>query len=220
MRLAFFALLATLTAAPSFAQVASLPPRDDGARDPSFIAFRANLLSAAAARDTATVLAAFSPDATISFGGEQGAEGIRRFWLGSNVVREPGDDFFSTFVRTLAMGSTEEGGIISAPYLFLGFPAEVDVFGHVVVVGESVRIRSEPSLSGEVLGSLTYQVVESALDGANPTDADGYTWYPIRLATGERGWIADSFVWSPIGYRIGFEKQDGRWRILYFVAGD
>lgn len=218
-RLAPF-LLALLVATPATAQVASLPPRDAGADDPSFIAFRANLLAAAAARDTATVLAAFAEDATLSFGGDFGPEGIRTLWFNPGIPREPGEDFFSTLVKTVSMGSAMEGGIVSAPYLFLDVPPEYDPFEHVVVVGEQVRVRSEPSLSGEVLGSLTYQVVESGLQAEDLAVADGYTWFPIRLATGERGYVADQYVWSPIGYRAGFEKRGSTWVVLYFVAGD
>lgn len=213
-------LLSLLVAVPVSAQVADLPPRDVGAQDPSFIAFRAGLLAAAAARDTAAVLAAFAPDATISFGGDYGPQGIRDLWFSGDYEREPGQDFFSTLVRAVSMGSAEEGGIVSAPYLFLDVPAEYDPFEHVVVVGESVRIRSEPSLSGEVLGSLTYQVVEAPIGTRQPVTADGYTWTPIRLATGQDAWIADDFVWSPIGFRAGFEKRNGRWTVIYFVAGD
>ena len=213
-------LLLALLAAPAAAQVASLPPRDVGAEDPSFLTFRAHLLAAAAARDTAAVLRAFSPDATISFGGDSGPEGVRRVWFTPNYTPEPGSDFFSTFVRTVAMGSSSEGGIVSAPYLFLDVPGEYDPFEHVVVVGEQVRIRSEPSLQGEVLGSLTYQVVEAPLGAPGPVEADGYTWMPIRLNTGQRAWVADRFVWSPIGHRAGFEKRDGTWKVIYFVAGD
>ena len=97
----------------------------------------------------------------------------------------------------------------------------LDPFEHVVVVGEQVRVRSEPTLSGSVLGSLTYQVVPRApVDGVFETTADGYTWVPIRLASGERGWIADTFVRSPVGLRAGFEKRGSTWQILYFVEGD
>jgi len=212
------ALAASLTASPS-AQVASLPPRDEGAQDPSFIAFRAKLLTAAAARDTSAVLRAFAPDATISFGGDSGPEGVRDLWLRPGIERET--DFWTALVQTVSLGSVVQGDIVSAPYYFLAMPEALDPFEHVIVVGEQVRVRSEPTLSGSVLGSLTYQVVPRApVDGVFETTADGYTWVPIRLASGERGWIADTFVRSPVGLRAGFEKRGSTWQILYFVEGD
>lgn len=215
-RLVLFLLV--LAALPASAQVGSLPPHDQGAQDPSFIAFRAKLLAAAAARDTTTIFRAFDSGATISFGGHYGPQGLRDLWFGPDAMREPGLDFWSTFARTLAMGSTVQDDIVSAPYLFMAFPERLDVFSHLVVVGENVRVRAEPSTSGHVLGSLTYQIVPTREEPW--VQSGGYTWVPIRLAAGEDAWVADDFTWSPVGYRIGFEKRDGAWRILYFVAGD
>ena len=217
LRALALALAASGAALAPQAQVAFLPPVDEGAADASFVAFRGRLLAAAAARDTAAVLAAFTPEATVSFGGEAGPEGIRELWF----APEASGDFFAELVRTLGMGSAVDGGIVSAPYLFTRFPADYDAFEHVAVVGEEVRVRNAPTLSGGVLASLTHAVVPSAYGpGVEPVRADGYTWVPVRLANGERGWVADVFVWSPIGYRIGFEKAGSTWRALYFVAGD
>ena len=195
-----------------------LVPVDQGAEDASFVAFRSRLLTAAAARDTAAVLRAFAPEATISFGGAAGPQGVRERWLQGRSRRNP--DLWTALVRTLSMGSTAESGIVTAPYLFLGFPENLDPFSHVVVVGEEVRVRNAPTLAGGVLTSLTHTIVPTAYDGADRTEADGYTWVPIRLENGERGWVADTFVWSPVGLRIGFEKRGSTWQVLYFVEGD
>jgi hypothetical protein len=43
---------------------------------------------------------------------------------------------------------------------------------------------------------------------------------PVTLASGEVGFVASRYVRHPIGYRMGFEKTDGRWQITFFVAGD
>ncbi|MEM1054112.1 MAG: SH3 domain-containing protein [Bacteroidota bacterium] len=222
IRFPLLLLALSLFASTPSAQIASLPPVDEGASDPSFIAFRSQLLAAAAARDTSAVLRAFAPTATISFGAEfSGADGVREVWLSGLVPREPGDDLWSALVETVSLGSTVRSGVTSAPYYFMGFPEGLDPFEHVIVVAEEVRVRSEPSLQGTVLGSLNYEVVPTAYSPeVNQVEADGYTWIPIRLATGERAWIAQRFVRSPLGLRAGFEKVNGRWTILYFVAGD
>ncbi len=36
----------------------------------------------------------------------------------------------------------------------------------------------------------------------------------------EEGFMASPFIKSPLGYRAGFEKINGRWRMRFFLAGD
>ena len=213
LRPAFLAL-ALAAAAPSAAQVATLPPADEAAADPSYLTFRSRLLAAAARHDTTAVLRAFAPTATVSFGAEaSGAAGVREVWLGPDG---PGAAaFFAELAGTLGLGSAVDGELVAAPSMFLRFPPEVDVFGHVIVTGESVLVRDAPSLSGAVLGSVSYAVL--------PVDAGrGYTdgWVPVRLATEERGWISARYVREPLGYRVGMEKGPRGWQITFFVAGD
>ena len=62
------------SAGPVMAQVGTLLPVDEAAADPSFILFRARLLEAAAARDTAFVIAQLDPEVNISFGGAAGID--------------------------------------------------------------------------------------------------------------------------------------------------
>ncbi|MEL6617205.1 MAG: SH3 domain-containing protein [Bacteroidota bacterium] len=207
------------TAAPASAQLSYLPPVDEGAQDASFVAFRSRLLAAAAARDTAAVLNAFSPEATISFGATAtGPAGVREVWFDNQHGGD--EDLWTALVRTVSMGSIVESGVVTTPYVFLGIPQGLEPFEHVVIVGEQVRIRNAPSLSSGVLTSVTHSVIPTAYQDASPTEADGYVWIPVRLENGERGWVAEDFVWSPVGLRAGFEKQGSTWKILYFVAGD
>ena len=41
-----------------------------------------------------------------------------------------------------------------------------------------------------------------------------------QAADGKEGFMASRYIKSPIGYRAGFEKVNGRWRIFFFLAGD
>lgn len=60
--------------------------------------------------------------------------------------------------------------------------------GTLTVDAESITMRSEPSLDGEAIGSVssgeTYQVMDTQR-------ADGYTWYEI----GADSWIASDGTW-------------------------
>src|SRR5690606_486236 len=119
-RFALGCAVLVLLAAPAAAQVAALRPVDEAVDDPSFVTFRARLMASLAARDTAAVLAAFAPDARLSFGDDApGPEGVRRLWLGRRRAGEP--TLWETLARVAAMGSVRDPNspaFVSAPYLY------------------------------------------------------------------------------------------------------
>lgn len=215
----FLFLLLFLAAPLAAAQVAPLVPRDDGARDPSFLTFRGRLLEALAARDTAAVLGAFAPDARLSFGdAPPGPAGVRAVWLGAR--RYDGLSLWPTLARVVGTGSVRSPeGLLTAPYTYDGLPAGLDAFTHGVVVGENVTVRAAPSSEAEALTRLSYAIVLVAEWGYSD-DPAARLWHRVRLADGREGYVAGEYLWSPVGYRAGFEKRDGRWQIVFFVAGD
>ena len=40
------------------------------------------------------------------------------------------------------------------------------------------------------------------------------------LADGTLGYVSEDFIRLVLGYRAGFARQDGAWRMQFFVAGD
>jgi len=216
-------LIALLIAAPAGAQVAVLRPVDQATDDPAFITFRGRLLAALATRDTAAVLSAFAPDARLSFGDDPpGPDGVRRLWLGPRRGSRP--TLWEALTVVLGMGSVRDAtnpAFVSAPYVYNGWPADIDPFSHGAVVGENVRVRSQPGTSGEVLATLSYAVVPVDTWGtAVGTDDVPEGWTRIRLADGRTGFVSAAYLRSPVDYRAGFEKQGGSWRIVFFLAGD
>jgi hypothetical protein len=216
-------LLLTLSVSPVAAQVASLRPIDQATDDPAFITFRGRLLAALATRDTAAVLAAFAPDARLSFGDDEaGPEGVRRLWL--RPGRGEGPSLWEELTVVLGMGSVRDAGneaFASAPYVYNGWPDDVDPFSHAAVVGENVRVRSTPGLAGAVVATLSYAVVP--LEAWNVEAESGGVragWARIRLADGRTGFVSGAYLRSPVDYRAGFEKVNGSWRIVFFLAGD
>ena len=211
--------LALFVAAPAVAQVGTLAPVDEAAEDPSFVLFRARLLEAVATRDTAFVLAHLDPSVKVSFGGDDGAEGFRRIWL--ERTSEP--TLWTELASFLPFGSTYETDPVhlrsnaearaTAPYWFSAWPDDFDAFEHFLVIGENVNVRAAPSVDAPVLAQLSHAIVRAESYGDD-------AWAPILLESGQEGYVARRFVRSPIGYRMGFDKMDGRWRITFFVAGD
>lgn len=211
--------LALLISAPATAQIGTLEPVDEAAADPSFVLFRARLLEAVATRDTTFVLAHLHPNVKVGFGGDGGITGFRRNWL----TPDGGEDLWAELATFLPFGSTydahpagvTDGATARAivPYWFGAWPDGVDAFEHRLVVGENVNVRAAAQADAPVLTQLSHAIVRAESFSDEP-------WSPIVLETGEVGYVASRFVRSPIGYRMGFVKVDGRWRITFFVAGD
>jgi len=73
-----------------------------------------------------------------------------------------------------------------------------------MVVGEGVRLRVSPDLKSEVVeklhtGSLIRIIGPGdrkvSLGSYNECDPDGYLWYEVITASGERGWLYGEFIY-------------------------
>ncbi|HET9532073.1 MAG TPA: SH3 domain-containing protein [Blastocatellia bacterium] len=199
------------------AQVAKLYPVDEADRDPSFFTFRARLLEAIQKRDTAFIISILSPNVKNGFGGNDGIEEFKKLWRPDHSDSE----FWNTMMKVLALGGTFDGaGRFMAPYTYSKFPDEIDGFTHGAVLGENVRVRKEPALDGSVAGTLSYDIVKVVEWGAKQAVANNQNWVLVSLRDGAKGYVAKTYIRSPIDYRAGFEKRDGRWMLTFFVSGD
>lgn len=200
------------------AQVAKLYPVDEAAQDSSLLLFRLRLIEALVSRDTAFVYAHLAPDVKVSFGDAAGPASFTALWQPS----APESRFWSTMAGVIGGGGaydahppyTDAEATFVAPYYFSAFPDAYDAFEYAVIVGERVNVRSAPDTESEVLTQLSYDIVR--LSGGGPSE----DWVQIELADGAEGFVAAPYVKSPLDYRAGFEKIDGRWQIRFFLAGD
>lgn len=72
-------------------------------------------------------------------------------------------------------------------------PAVLRVGGAARInTGDGVlRVRPDPSLQGEPIGTLKNGTIVTILDG--PKDGDGFTWWQIDSDIGQ-GWVADDYL--------------------------
>ncbi|HEX6989824.1 MAG TPA: SH3 domain-containing protein [Bacillota bacterium] len=205
-----------------------LEPVDESAEDASFAAFKASLLDALARRDLAALEAAVHPQIKTDFGGGTGLEDFRRQW---GLDRDPeASPVWNVLTDILNLGGVLTGGgdeprRFTAPYVYALYNASLDPFGHAVVTGDGVNVRAQPSLEAEILDQASHLVVRVIQPEGNlpPVQLSGrdYCWVRIQLPSGEIGYIADRFLWSPVGWRAAFEQDDeGAWRLTFLVAGD
>lgn len=196
------------TASLAGAQSAVVRPVDEATRQPDLVAFRNELLASLARNDTAAVLAKFSPEVKLDFGGGEGIELLRE------RLRE--GELWRALEDVLANGGRFlEDSTFYAPWWF-----HVDTDDPVeqwVVIGDGVRVRAEPRAESGVVATLSYMVVMDDTAAAPDVSAD---WVAIRLKDGRRGFVAARFVRRTFGYRVGIRREGGQWRIIYFIAGD
>jgi Bacterial SH3 domain len=118
----------------------------------------------------------------------------------------------------LALGGTRHGDTaFYAPYTFRRTPG--DGFEMLAVLGRNVLVRAEPRTASAVIDTLSFEAVARWREGRpGPLGSEG--WEPVRTRKGRTGWVLARFVRSPIDYRAGFVRRQGRWWLRALVAGD
>jgi hypothetical protein len=176
-----------------------------------FFAFRARLQAALARRDFDAVLAIVAPDIKNSFGGDDGIEGFLRLW----TPREPGSKLWEELATVLALGGTFEGDdMFVAPYVFSRWPQAFDAFQHVALIAPDVALRLAPRDDAEPAGIASFVILRLA--GSEAPEG----WTAIRGEDGRARYVRSSVIRSPVGYRACFERRNGEWRMVMFLAGD
>jgi hypothetical protein len=198
-------------------QVQKLYPVDEAAKDPSFFTFRARLMQAVQRRDAAYLLSIVSPKIETSFGGDGGIEEFKTMWKPERAQSE----VWSELTKVLSLGGAfDKDGIFEAPYISAKWPEDKDGFELGVIIGENVRVRAAPQISSSIMRQLSFDIVDVPDWQANKARGEKRDWIKVKLSDGQSGYVAEEFIRSPIDYRAGFQKQDGRWLMTFFIAGD
>ena len=213
LRRSLFALvMLTALATPQAHAQREFRPLDEAVMQPDFFSFRAQLLSTLARRDTPALLEAVHRNIKNSFGGNDGINEFKKTW----ALHKRDSRFWEVLATVLALGGSFTGdAAFHAPYVFSRWPADVDAFGNVAVVGSEVRVRASASRSAESIATLSFAIVERA-----EPSATGSAWVAVRLPGGRVGFIDRRFVRGPVDYRAIFTKADGKWMLSALIAGD
>jgi Bacterial SH3 domain len=215
-----FSLILILAAA-VFSQERFVKPVDDAKLDPSFLAFRTKLIAAVDRKDSKYVLSIVDPNIQNGFGGEDGIVKFRRGWK----LESPNSEFWTEFSKVIKNGGsfTGEGrnkmSHFGAPYVFSSWPEDIDIYEHAVIFGSDVNLRRSPEPNGEIVGRLSYNIVKVA-DSETTADGKPSEWLKVTTLGGQTGYVKSDFIRRSIGYRAGFEKKRGIWKMTYFLAGD
>jgi hypothetical protein len=211
-------LLLAVAPAASY-EPAPVPAVDESYKDPALQSLRNRLLDALVRRDVDGILAIAAPNIMLSFGGAGGHADLRR-WLEADDGQ-----YWSELEYALRMGGRFLGkDEFWAPFVFLAPELNneaFDPFATYVVTGRDVLVRAQPSRASESLGTLSHEVVVARwLEDGSQFSKDG-AWLAVELPNDRGpGWIASRYVYSAVGYRLGFYREDGRWTWTVAIAGD
>lgn len=188
-----------------------LLPVDEAAKNPGFLEFRNRLKAIVARRDTKALLENVHPDIRASFGSDNGIRAFREMWK----LDRPDSTLWKELGTVLDLGGSFDGpDSFTAPYVFSRWPNNVDSFEFMAVVGRTVRIRTAPGLDAPVLASVSHAILEGDRDGKSTEE-----WIAVKHK-GRHAFISSRYVRIPIDYRANFRFSDGRWQMVFFVAGD
>lgn len=205
-------LLSLLIAAePPASSLRRLPPVDRCAGDSSFAAFRDDLLSAIERRDAAHVLRVAADDISVDFGGGAGRDYFREAW---KLQRPAQSELWRELAEVLRLGcDVAEDGSYWAPALHLSDQVD-DVFETLLAVRPGSVLRAAPDDRAAAVAELEWDLLQ-----ALEWDEEG-DWWKVRMADGREGYARRSDLRMPADFRAGFQKVDGRWRMIAFIAGD
>jgi hypothetical protein len=206
--------VSTTTTAPAAPKVTGpkLLPVDEAASDPSLVAFRNELLAAVRRRDAGAVVGMADPKIRTSFGAGGGAEDFRR------ALEQPGT--WEDLEQLLTQGGkfVGEGADRSfwAPYVYSAWPEEKDAFQFLAIIGDNVPLHESAEAASPVIATLAHDIVGRE----GQPRRNGGAWQHVKTADGQTGWVEMRSVRSPIGYRAGFVKSGGKWKLNALVSGD
>ena len=191
-----------------------LAPIDEGASDPSFAEFRSNLLEAVRRHDATALIASVDPKIRTTFGAGGGVSDFRKQWR----IEDPRSPVWTELERILTLGGTFTRNAPApqfwAPYVYSAWPESQDAFSSLAIIATDVPLHQDASQSSPAIATLSLDIVQRG------PATDNERWTDVVTKDGRNGWVETKFARSPIGYRAGFVKTNGKWRMNALVAGD
>ncbi|MEO1628262.1 MAG: SH3 domain-containing protein, partial [Bacteroidota bacterium] len=201
-----------------------LYPFDEAVNDESLLRFRQQLYEAVKRRNVSHLLASCSDKIKFSFGMENGKSAFIESWK----LDKPQADtsgIWTELENVLSLGGAfidPDKEVFLAPYQSV-VDDFTDPFSEGVITGENVRLRDQPSVEGKIIASLSWDKVSIIFqDNAKSETIGGQThyWEKVRNAKEQIGYVWGKYLGYSAGYRAAFEKEEGEWKMVTFIAGD
>lgn len=219
----------------SIAQTRQFFPSNETIKDESLSVFIKKLKTAVQKKDTTFIYASLSPNIRNTFGGDENGsiKEFKDFWK----LEKSNTEFWYKIDRVLSMPGcytssfSNDKSDYSFPYVFCFQPkGNEDVFEMALITGKDVALRQNPSFNSKTLLNLEYNVVSFVFmpksDGIitkGKNEVNDPEWYLITVQNGKKklkGWVYYKYIYSPVSYRLILGKENDKWLIQAFVAGD
>lgn len=186
-----------------------LPPPAPGIEDPTLARFLEELVSIVAFRDHKRLEALMLPTFRVDFDTGKGPNEFHKYWLPKS--RE--SSVWEILSRILQLGGTAYSKTLyGAPYVFTRFPFDLDPLAYVVATGADIPLRSDSTEQAEPVRAVSHAILPLARPLTPPVRLPAAGFLEVRVPDDPPSYVAMNQVYSPAGYRIFLEKQNGRWR--------
>jgi hypothetical protein len=200
-----------------------IPAYNEAPLDSSLNLYLTKLIEAVDKKDADYLLSVIDDSTHFTFGAERGKAEFAKLWkLDSDPAASP---VWATLkdVLSLSGGFYGQGrDLFVAPYYFTLWPQEYIPARHNVVIAEGVALLDTSDVNAAVVDTLDYEIVRMKGGKTEPVSigGDSYPWYKVETLQNKAGWVYGKFLRSPTGYRIGFYRANGNWRVVFFVTED
>lgn len=201
-----------------------LPHVDEGASDPTWVAFRNNLLAALRRGDRATLISIVDRNIVNGLEAPRGIAEFRRLW----EIDTKSDRVLRDLSASLNLGSAwhqpdpknKTPRVLCAPYVPIKWPLhDVDPYDSGAIVVKDALIKGSPSHAAETLGTLSFDIV--AVRDWEVADAESrlpQRWVKVNHR-GRDGYVPEEHIRSAIEHRACFAKAGNTWRMVEYVVG-
>jgi hypothetical protein len=204
----------------SATQAEKLYPVDEGPRDPSFLAFRNQLIAAAKRRDQRFLLSHLDPQVLVSplavlskNGYGRGIKDFKREYQ----LEDPKSRFWEDLISILSMGGSFKRGEAPyeglapagrefiAPYVRSAWPVRryPDTERYAAIIERDVPVRRRPDRKAPVVAVLSYDIVKTG-------EGNDY-WLKITIPRGKQGYVETDEVGYAADTEAHFAKKHGKW---------
>lgn len=229
-----FTLIFLLITSLGITQSRNYIPPSETIKDSSLHNFLIQLQKNVQQKNTVAMYTMLSPDIKNDFGDSYiGIKGFKEKWQ----FNKSNSKFWYYMDRILAMPgcytssfSNDETNY-SFPYVFCFQPEKnEDVFEMALITTKDVALKQNPSITSKTLLKLNYNIVSyvskkgsGAIITKGKNKVNDPEWYLITVQNGKKkikGWVNYKYIYSPVGYRLILGKENNKWLIQAFIAGD
>ena len=214
LQLAATAVVTASYASPAPAELRSLLPADQSARDAGLRTLLGTMRTIVRHRDTAALCALMAADFKVEFDVGKGPAVFRQQWH----PETPDSPVWAVLDRLLALGGTfYSDSMFALPYVYTRFPLDLDRLSYVVATGQ-VPVHAESKPTARRVAVLKDAIVPLVTPLTPPAMLVQIPFVAVQHPEHGVCYVAGSDVYSPAGHRAFFEKRQGRWRWISLAA--